>query len=326
MTTADTPDLHRDPVLEQILLEHGHATDPTPELVPLDRIDRDASHAAQVRDEAADPDTVDRYTAALEDGANFPAILVATSAVTPGGGPGTVVAGLHRLEAHLAAGRTEIWAYTIRTTPLEARLVSIESNARHGRPFTTDEQVRLGLELVDQGHTINDSARSVGIPPAKLIQANSVREATARAARLHCAKPWEKITAVTSRARLQSLADDGVFAATVEMVARLNLGGRHLADGISRLNKAPTISDQLRLLDDLEEEHDERTNRRRTGGGGGRPNHTGAARGAAFEILDLADHVDAVIAGCPNSDRARLANHTRRAGRILLQIAESLED
>lgn len=314
--TTDHADLHRDPALEQILLEHGIDTNPTPTLVALDTIDREASHDAQVRDTAVDPDTVDRYTAALEDGDRFPAVLTDDN---------VVIAGLHRLEAHHHAGHTHIWTYQIHTTPTEARLVSIESNARHGRPFTTDEQVRLGLELVDDGHTLNAAARSVGIPAAKLIQANSARAGTRRTTRLQCAAPWTKITAATSRARLQSIDDDTVFAATVELVARLRLGGKPLAEAIARINKAPTATDQLRLLDDLEDEHDHRTGRSATQGRGGRPNHTGAARAAAFAALDLADHVTSVVNGCPTTDRDRLAGHTRTAGRILLQIAEQLE-
>lgn len=318
MTTADR---HRDPALEDILVAQGIATEPAPTEVHLDTIDQAASEAAQTRDVALDPDTVERYADDLADGADFPAVL----ARDVGDGRLVVIGGLHRLAAHRTAGQSTIWAYTIRTTDEIAYQLSLESNARHGRALTTDEQFRHAQHLIDNGDSVRTAARRVGLTQSKLATRIAAVEGTRRANRLQCAAPWERITSETSRQRLHSIVNDAVFTCAVEEFASAGVKGQHLNDAVARINKAPTIQDQMAILDDIADEHDARKNRSKSPGGG-RPNHTGAARGAAFEILDLADHVDAVIAGCPNSDRARLANHTRRAGRILLQIAESLED
>ena len=96
-TLADL-EQHGDRRLEAILQAHDLTS--TIMWVDVEAIDWDATADRQIRSETVDPDTVDRYVAAIEAGAIFPAGLASST----DDGMVWIVAGVHRARAYEAAG------------------------------------------------------------------------------------------------------------------------------------------------------------------------------------------------------------------------------
>lgn len=181
-------DAHRDRALEEVLRRHHLPADLF--WVPLDNIDWDATNATQIRGGGTDPDVVDRYTAALDRAEPLPAgfgVRLDTRRVR-------VAGGIHRAAAYRAADRDRMPLYVLPAdaNPTAVLLVSIEHNARHGVPLTTEDRQRHALGLVDDhGLTQDAAAAIVGLSPAKISQAITTRDAGARATRLGLSAVWQ---------------------------------------------------------------------------------------------------------------------------------------
>lgn len=314
MTSTPLADATTEQLLARLDITHAG-----PQWIRLADIDWAESLEAQTRDDPLHNDTVDTYTAALEDtDTQFPPIVVRSVNDTL-----LILAGVHRYAAHHRAARATIPAYVVTCDDPTAHIIAVETNATHGLPLTKAERLRHAVALVDDGHTVAAAARTVGIQRAALDTELAAQAGAARSTRLQCSAPWAKIASSASRQRLQSIKSDPVFASTVEIVARLNLAGNHVADAVTRINAAPTDAEAFRILDDVEDEHDARTGRAPTGRSGGRPPAIGRLRRTVFDLMDL-DAAD-VVRTCANRDRQRTAEHARRAARTLLSIAEALD-
>jgi ParB-like chromosome segregation protein Spo0J len=116
----------------------------------------------QVR-EALDEDTVQRYAELMAEGVKFPPVIVYRDA----DGVLWLAAGFHRRAAALRNGATEILAEIWVGTRREAILKGIESNARHGLPYSNADKRRAVEVLLgdDEWQQWSDRAiaRQVGV-------------------------------------------------------------------------------------------------------------------------------------------------------------------
>lgn len=231
--------------------------------LPLAEIDMVASITNQSRFEPIDQPTVDRYIAALEDGATFPSIIVrqikqqrTTQLVILGGN--------HRARAHLDAGRTTIDSWLITCDDLTALEISYGDNATHGLAPTHAERLAHALVLVDRGRSAADAARTVGIDPQAVHRRLAAQGVEKRAARAGVIAELAQLPQ-TIHPRLASLRGDQLFARVVRTFATERITSVEGIRIIADLNEQPTTKAAVELLEVNVDEH-----RRRDGATVGR--------------------------------------------------------
>lgn len=291
--------------------------------LPLDRIDLPASMTNQSRTEPIDQPTVDRYVAALEDGATFPPIIVRRTRKQL-----VILGGNHRTRAHLNAGRTTIDAWIVDCDPTTALEISYADNATHGLPPTQAERVAHAVVLVDRGRTAADAARTVGIDPQAVHRRLAARGVEKRAADCKVAAELVDVP-LTVHPRLASIRDNRVFTAVVKAVAKHGIGAGEAVRIIGDLNAQPDLKAALALLEVNVAEH-------LAGGGGpgrqvGRPSQNprlmlltalGTIRGLTpADVVDACRDdldVETLRQACIAAGRHLMAidKHARAAGRV----------
>jgi len=211
--------------------------------VPLGRIDEFASLHNQARLHAVDPEVVDRYTADLLAGDQFPPVLARES----GNESLVLVGGNHRHQSHKRAGRTTIDAYII-DVPADAALVlAYEDNRRHGLAPSEDERAVQAMHLMASGLNQTDAARIVGISQPTLSQAVAVR-AAAEIADDAGIGDWYRQLPKGTRYRLTALTGDVVvFTEAIAVVTRTGLN----ATEVDELVRAVRDLDTTRALIEL---------------------------------------------------------------------------
>lgn len=146
------------------------------EKVPLDHIDVDDATKENIRlTVALNEDRVLTYGIELENGAEFPAIVLWPIPKKPG--YYVVVNGLHRLEAfrlHIKL-RPATDAYVIDSTDLLLLdRLRRTINVIEGEPLNRDQRIEHALHLVERQHSMSDAARLLAIPLKALQVAQAV--------------------------------------------------------------------------------------------------------------------------------------------------------
>ncbi len=288
--------------------------------VPIGAIDQLAGLSNQARLEPLDEATVERYAADMADGAVFPPVVLADD----GSGALEPVGGNHRIAAALRAERSTIPAYVVSTSDARVLwLLALEDNRRHGRPLTTRERLHHALRLVEQGYTATEAGRTVGVPASTLVRHGSAEKADKRAADLGVDPAgWEDLS-VSTRARLDAIEADRVFAKTAAMCAAGTITGAEIGGLVGRLNAADTGAEAMQLLVDLENAAKELTRR-----GRGRP--PARARAPRARLLGdlyqlLRNDIDSVAIDHSGRDSESVRNQIRLAQRHLDLILEALD-
>lgn len=287
---------------------------------PVDGIDHLAGLANQARLQPLDEAVVDRYTADMEAGAQFPAVVLRL--VTVGHRESRVaVGGNHRTAAARKSGRATLAAYLVECDDDQAHLLAIEDNRRHGLPLSDEERLYHAVSLVNSGrHTATEAAGICGLAPTKLQAQLTANRGAQRAIRLDV-DGWAALS-TTSRAKCASIRDDGMFARVIPLVANSTILAAEVTDVVARLNVA-NPQQAAELLDALELDARQRT-RRTTG------HPVSRLRAPATRLLHDLDGilnyqaVD-VAADCNTPEqRQRLANQIKAAARRLMAIDKEL--
>lgn len=273
----------------------------------LARVDVNAGLANQVRHEPLHEEVVERYTAAMNDGAQFPPIIVTdTNKPAPLGGN-------HRVAAANRARRVTHPAYLVSGTEAQLRRVRFEDNSRHGLPPSTAERVEHAVALMADGMTQREAAAIVGIPAPKLSIATNALKASQRA----------EVAGITGFARLPEavryeigrLAHDAVFTAAAELALTTGIPVGTLRPVVAAVLEADPTEAMRIIGGELEDQRDRATHRAGNVRGISR---TPRARmdGALAEIRALTP-ID-VYDTCPNDDvRAVLAQRIMDAAKVL---------
>lgn len=216
---TDTPP----PEIARLMALHPKGTWRHEPALPIRQIDLIASVTNQVRVNAIDKPTVERYVSALEAGAVFPPIAVRET--TTKTGPHLInLGGNHRTRAHLDAGRKTIdaWIVTI-DDDLAALELAFHDNANHGLPTSEDERITQCLLLMDSGRPTITAARTVGVAPARVYRYLERRGVAKRAAELGVTPQYAKV-GVSVQARLGSIKDDRVLSKVIRTIAEEGMG------------------------------------------------------------------------------------------------------
>lgn len=237
MTTIDAAVTNRIPELEHWLDLHQVAWT-FDEAFPVDDIDHTGGLANQARLEPLNEAAVEQYAADMAAGAIFPPIVLRDR---------IPVGGNHRTAAARRAGRTTLAAYLVHCDDDQAHLLAIEDNRRHGLPLSDEERVWHALALHrDQGHTLAEAAKAVGITAARL----QVHVDAARA--LRRAFPLAGFAELPAgfRQRIGAIRDEAAFQRAAQLAVRGRLTSSDAATLVTKLNAAG--ADPGQLLDDFE--------------------------------------------------------------------------
>lgn len=234
--------------IEQLLNDRDCTWEHQPAL-ELRSIDLVASITNQSRFEPIDQPTVDRYVAALEDGAEFPPIIVRRipAASVKAKDRLVIAGGNHRARAHIDAGRKTIDAYVVVCDDLVALEIAYSDNATHGLPPTDPERLQHARILIDQGRLPSEAARTVGISEQKVYKHLAAINVEKRAAECGVAVELAEI-GVGIRPRLGSLKDDRVFTKVIRAIVKERIGQTASQKLIGDINAQPDVAGALDLL------------------------------------------------------------------------------
>lgn len=300
--------------IESWLLTHSGVTFTRHEpALPLRKLDLVASMTNQSRDQPIDQPTVDRYVAALDDGALFPSIIVRDI-----DGQLVILGGNHRTRAHVDAKRRTIDAVIVTCDNLTALEIAYGDNATHGLPPTDNERLAHALVLVDQGRTARAAARTVGIDPQRVHRRLASVGVEKRAARAGVAAELTRVSR-TVHPRLASLRGDQLFAAVVRTFAREQIPSTEQVRIIGDLNEQPTVDAAIDLLQVNVSEH------RRAGGGTASRTVGRPAENPRIRLLTALGTIRALAPGdiadaCHNGDHRTLHEACIAAGKQLMAI------
>lgn len=318
--TATATDALRDPRIEAWLNER-HTTWTWDPNIPLDTIDQAASLANQARLEALDPDVVDRYTADMARGDQFPPIVVhQRSARTK---KLTVIGGNHRTTAARNAGITHLPGYVVVAEPETVVTLTYEDNRRHGLPPSDAERVAQAIHLIDTGnYTQEQAAALVGIPAPKISQARSIVKADRRATDLGVGPTFTSLPK-QARYHLGQVRSDPVFEQAARLAADAGMTVAAVADLVGTLKTAASDEAALTILGG--ELEDRRGDIQRKGGGTGKTKATARTRlSAALVTIQFTKPSEVAAACATNQQRTELAKRLREAAIQLMAIAKGL--
>jgi len=328
---------HRDGHLEHILVEHEVDVDLM--WVDVEAIDWEATADRQIRAETIDPDTVDRYVAALEAGAVFPAGLAAPT----DSGAVWIVAGVHRARAYADAGWEQFPTYWAATATDRALwLVSVASNVGHGLPLSYDEQVEQALRMLDAGLTQAEASERTGLPLGRIRAALSARRSGELLAARGMARSWEKLPRSGQwRLGMAAAGDVEVLAEAVATATSLGLNHAGLIDLAGAITRArrtalpgpqPQREAAILAVEDFEELHRPERPASRPApwrSGGGTPSRSSTSASPVHALRDRCRDVLDVDAGeaidsCPPGDALITADLLRRTAARLATTADRI--
>lgn len=221
--------------------------------IALDRIKRDESRRNQARAEALDAEVVERYTAAVRAGEQFPPIVVYKS-----GAGFVIIDGNHRDEAHLKARSENIVAYEVaEDTPSELiELLTVEANTRHGQPTDTAWRVRQAMHLLATGRDEATVLAATGVTRHQITTARRLDKVDERARRLGV-YAWDDVPA-TTRALMASVSSDPVLASMAEVVIDTNMGIEDVRAFLKQVRESNSEADALRIVGEVGDQRKQR--------------------------------------------------------------------
>lgn len=291
-----------------------------PELA-LDRIDVAKSLSNQARiGEPVVADVVERYTAAYENGDEFPPLLARRTSPRA---KLVLLGGNHRHAAARAAGIDTHPAYVVECTDEVALVLSFGDNRRHGLPPSNAERIAQAVHLIEQGMTQQDAAAVVGVQQSTISRHRTVVACTRRAVGLGIGAEYQGLP-MGHRERLALLRSDPVFVETVRLTVDAHLPQVKLGDLIGRVRNARSDVDALELLGATREELATTIQTGKALGKAGKAPVTayGTLNGALAKILDV--HADQVVPPDATS-AARVRKKITEAVRRLMDIDAALK-
>jgi len=300
--TAPTDVLRRAEI--ESWLDDRHVTwdfDPT---LALDAVDQTASLANQARLEPIDPEVVERYTADMRRGDQFPPIVVLRR-LRKGH---VIIGGNHRWHAAKAAGLDHLPAYLVDAEGEMVLRLTYEDNRRHGLPPTQAERVAQAVHLVDNGWTAKAAAACVGVTEPAISRERTIRKADRRAHALSVDRSFHALPKAT-RYALGSLRSDPVFAEASKLALDAHMSAAEAQRLVKAIDSTGSDVDAMTLIGSEIEEHRSRIQK----GAGGKSTKA-TARAALSRALwgVLGCEVAEVVASTPNADVARTVRKQMR--------------
>lgn len=229
--------------------------------VALADIDIDQSIAfMQVRDEAINPTTVQRYAQDLVAGDEFPPIVVHQN----GQSRMLVDDGNHRVRAAVIANRDSVNALVL-TDPTTAQLKEFRrrANAIHGAGLSESERLRLAVDaIIRDGVTFETAARSTKADLNRIKAAVQTKRADDR---IRSVVPKASKLPQKSRERLDDIKSDEVLKVAADAVMLAGAPAKDVSTLVRKVNSKREVSDQKAVIQEFKREHRQQV--RETAGG-----------------------------------------------------------
>lgn len=227
----------------------------------------------------APKDQVAKYSVAMKNGANFPAIVLNDRLER--------IDGNTRLEARTKNGDETIAAYICNgLTPLQARSLSVELNQSNGQAMK-EEEIRNfvdGAVAEGQHADLRMLSRMTGIPDGKIARWVAESQFVARAGREGVAAVHISILPTSTRAALQATRLAAVFRALTKLAAEAKMPAAAVKKLVAQANAASSETDALAIVD---AERSARIDEIRAVGSGFLPRDNRRSRGSAQHIGGL---------------------------------------
>jgi ParB-like chromosome segregation protein Spo0J len=241
--------------------------------VPLSAFDRSLSLNNQARvGTPIDSSTVSRYTQALGNGDVFPAIVAAETSASA---KLLICDGNHRYTAHEDAGLKSIDAYVIiGASGAAVTMLTFEANTKHGLPTSEADRIIQGQHLVDNGVSIDEAAKRLGLAKTKLTRAVNTDIADSRAAEAGAElSRWHKLPQSTKLALGRVTTDEG-FVALAKLASDANLGPDQVLSAVTDLNRIRSSAKQVAEVGDMRKRFNHQLQGVRPSSAPGRTVHT----------------------------------------------------
>jgi ParB-like chromosome segregation protein Spo0J len=189
--------------------------------VRLDTIAENSDARANIRlGKPLSTERVDEYQAKMQDGEQFPAVLLQRHGDTH-----VVIGGMHRLAAMRALGRAECDAYVIASDIDEHTTEYLQraANILNGFGLTQDEREAHTEALCLKGADVASTSREFGVSPRLIADRMSLHRALERVARLapELQVRAKKFGAIV--ARFETLQPDDVFISALKLAIQAQL-------------------------------------------------------------------------------------------------------
>lgn len=306
-------DPHQRKEIEDRLTELGFTWEYRPD-EPLDAINVEKSRRNQARlGNPVKPATLERYKAAMSNGAKFPAVVAATQQL----GGHLLVDGNHRDQAYRETRHKSIPMYLIIDgDPQGITILTFELNTTHGDATTDEERIHQGLWMVDNGMAIEEAARRLGLKATSLRAANTQHQADARADMVGLdRREWEHLNQGV-RTRLYSISTDEGFAELGKLTIQAKLTLAEVGEHVKSLGDLRSSSKQVEYVKALRDMYADRLQR----GGGPAKSGRAATTPRALMMMAIGQVNNLPTAGITT---LRLAEHEREE--ILKKVRSARE-
>lgn len=311
----------QDPKVEKLLddmfIDYVYVPD-----VPIEDFDVDASLKNQARiDPPLYPETVSSYTAALKDGAEFPALVGYYSTNKSV----VLTDGNHRLAAHIAHGVQTMDCYIVDAAPELLQALTYMGNSMHGRPPTEEERIKHAIHLKDLQYTNEEAARIVQLSVNKIHREWSFEQMIRRARKLGKVKLFERLPK-DCREKLQPIKNDDVWCKAVDFLGN-NIRSLSRPEYLSFLQKVKAQTTERTQLKAIEEFRQELIEANRSDGGKAK-HRQDARRGIVMHLAYIHKAEPEAVANATLTDEQRenLEDHLIRAVTTCNQIMKLLRE
>lgn len=218
--------------------------------VDIAQIDVEKSLHNQARiDPPLYKETVTQYAEALDNGAEFPALI----GYYTSDDKIILIDGNHRLGAHLKHGTKEVDLYIVDAAQDVIQALTYAANATHGRPPTEDERVRHAIHLKDLGYTNKEAAGVVSLSEHKVSTEWSHEQMRRRARKLGVTKPWDTIPK-NLWSKINANQSDNVFKVLVVFIAASkSLTRIEIGNLVAQVREQTTEDTQLKVIEEFKE-------------------------------------------------------------------------
>lgn len=300
-------------------LTHRGVKHSVPQPINRTQINEKASRSNQARAEVLDPEVVDRYTAAVRLGDEFPPLVVYRQ------GKGfTIIDGNHRDEAFKKAGKTVVDAIVVAdNTPSEMiELLTVEANTRHGKATDMGWRIRQAMHLLAIGLGDELVASATGLSKAALLDARRADKGMQRAKKLGV-YGYEKL-AVRAQSQIAGLALDSVFTAAAEAAIDLDMTIEQVRLLIRDVKALGSETDQLRQVGEVVEALQFDSGRKKSG-----RNSLANPRMTVLSALGSVAKIDPKQMPRlfrTNEERKEVARRAANASLVLMEVEEVLNN
>lgn len=206
-----------------------------------------------------------KYGIDLENGADFPAIVLYKIARGKNQGHLGLINGRHRLEAFRLAGKKQIDAYVIRTDDeLVIETLQRTANMIEGLPLAEEERLEHALRLVQLDYSMIDAARLMSVKIGQVRDRKAYQEAMGklRQAGVQVGNLGLSQHAVV---KLRAIPRDKHFVRAVQLAHEARLGSDEMRELITAVRQASDDGAVDVVLDEWDKKTETQRARSRSG-------------------------------------------------------------